>query len=271
MPKIAVNGTNLHYLDEGPPDAPPILFGHSLFFSSEMFHKQAAALSGEFRVIRYDHRGQGESDPAPREQLDMDTLTDDAAALIEGLAIAPCHYVGNSMGGFIAARLAARRPDLLRSATLIGSSADEEHKLADFEPLVEAMAEGMEPLVETVMFIMFGDAFLADPERSEEREKYAAAIAALAPRIGDAAHGVIHRKRCLEELEGCQVPLLVLAGEQDHAYEVPLSRAIADTAPNARMEILPAAGHSGALEAPDLVNDELRKLIAQTEAAGAAA
>jgi pimeloyl-ACP methyl ester carboxylesterase len=50
-----------------------------------MFEEAAAALADSHRVVRYDHRGQGASARAPREQLDMDTQAQDAAALIEAL------------------------------------------------------------------------------------------------------------------------------------------------------------------------------------------
>lgn len=61
---------------------------------------------------------------APLEQLDMDTPAADAAALIEALELAPCRVIGDSMGGFVALRLAARRPELLQSAVAMGSSGE---------------------------------------------------------------------------------------------------------------------------------------------------
>ena len=53
----------------------------------------------------------------------MDTLTDDAVALIESLGVAPVHYVGLSMGGFVGQRIAARRPELIRTLSLLDTSA----------------------------------------------------------------------------------------------------------------------------------------------------
>ena len=85
MPLIDVNGTQINYLDEGPRDAPAIIFSNSMFFDVTMFEKQAAAFADKYRVVRYDHRGQGGSAKEPRNKLDMDTLTDDTAALIEAL------------------------------------------------------------------------------------------------------------------------------------------------------------------------------------------
>ena len=85
MHDVRVNGTRLSYTDDGPRSAPALVFSHSLFFNSSMFEHQVAAFADRYRVICYDHRGQGASDRAPREKLDMDTLSEDAAGLIEGL------------------------------------------------------------------------------------------------------------------------------------------------------------------------------------------
>jgi pimeloyl-ACP methyl ester carboxylesterase len=56
----------------------------------------------------------------------MDSLTGDAVALITELSIAPVHWVGLSMGGFVGQRIAARHGELLRSLTLLDTSADSE-------------------------------------------------------------------------------------------------------------------------------------------------
>ena len=114
MPEFAVGGgERIYYVDEGSgPDT--IVFSHGLLWSGEMFRPQIDALKDRFRCVAFDHRGQGQS-PVARSGYDMDTLTADAAALIEGVGAAPCHFVGLSMGGFVGMRLAARRPELLRS------------------------------------------------------------------------------------------------------------------------------------------------------------
>jgi 3-oxoadipate enol-lactonase len=89
MPEVSVNGTRLYYEDHGSPERPALVFGHSLFFDHTMFRHQVERFSADYRVVVYDHRGQGRSAAAPVEELDMDTLAADAAALIEALELAP--------------------------------------------------------------------------------------------------------------------------------------------------------------------------------------
>lgn len=259
MPQIDVNGTTLHFELSAPPDrpdAPALLFGHSLFFDHRMFDAQAERFAESHRVVRYDHRGQGGSARDARARLDMDTLTDDAAALIEALELAPCTYVGNSMGGFIALRLAARRPDLVRSIAVLGSSGDVEEKVAEFDPLVVKLGEGgVAPVLDVVMFIMLGDTTLGGaPERAVVLGAARDRLSEVGPDVADAAWQVVHRQSVLGELPGCAVPILVVAGDEDHAYPPEKSRQIAEAAPNAALHVVSRAGHSVALEAPDAVN-----------------
>jgi 3-oxoadipate enol-lactonase len=116
------------------------------------------------------------------------------------------------------------------------------------------------------MYIMFGDTTMQDPEKERLREEWRDYMLDLPSPIGDAAHGVVYRQGVLAEFPGVDVPLLAIAGEEDHAYGVPLSENIAEAAPIARVVSVPRAGHSLALEQPDIVNEYLAKHFANVEA-----
>lgn len=255
MPKIRVNGTELYYIDEGPRDAPALVFSHSLFFNADMFYKQAEYFDKEYRVIRYDHRGQGRSATATIAEQDTDTLANDAIALIEALELGKCHIVGNSLGGFVALRLAARRPDLIASCAVLGSSGEAEYKVAEFQPLVESLQKfGGAPLIDALLYVMFGDSSLGDPGFADELRYWRTYMSQLDTCIGDSAYQVVHRKGILDELKGSTIPMLAIAGEEDHAYTVPLAQNIANAVSNGHVEKVPKAGHSVALESATLVN-----------------
>ncbi|MFD0439984.1 alpha/beta fold hydrolase [Streptomyces chartreusis] len=266
MRSAAVNGTKLAYVDEGPREGTPIVFSHSLFFDHTMYDGLLDRFTREgFRVVSYDHRNQGASAPAPRGELDMDTLAEDAAALIEHLGLGKCHFVGNSLGGFIALRLAARRPDLLLSAAALCSSAEEEHQLEQFAPLADHLAtHGAEQVIDTLMYIMFGDTSLA--ERPELCAPWREFMVRLGPSIGDSALGVIHRDSLVEELSGCRVPVLAIAGSEDHAYPQPTSGVHIAAATGGTHVTVESAGHSVALEQVDVVADHLRRHFAAVPA-----
>src|SRR5215813_1651763 len=103
MPKMRVNGAELYYEDVGSgPQA--IVFAHGLLWSCRMFDAEVALLKDRYRCVSFDFRGQGQTE-VTKDGYDMDTLYEDAAALIGALNLAPCHFAGLSMGGFIGMRL----------------------------------------------------------------------------------------------------------------------------------------------------------------------
>ncbi len=257
MPSIQVNGTTIHYQRAGKPGDPRLLLSHSLFFDNSMFDPLIDLLADSFEMIAYDHRGQGAS--GRQVDLDMDNLTRDAAALIEALDFGKCYVAGNSMGGFVVLRLAARYPHLVAGCIAMGSSGDLEHQLAAFEPLVEDLVRsGPASHIDTLMHIMFGDKTLSDPASAPMLAHWRASMLKLDCNIGLAAREVIHRQSVLAEIALLEVPLLVLAGEQDHAYSVALSKQIVEACGHGDMHVVPGAGHSVALEASELVARRIR-------------
>ncbi len=262
-----INGTQIAYADSGPADGVPVVLSHSLFFDHTMFEELGALLAqAGHRVVAYDHRGQGASQAATRDELSMDALTDDAAALITELGLGRVHFLGNSMGGFIALRLAARYPELLLSATAVGSSAEEEHQLEQFGPIVERLGEvGGAELIDTLLYIMFGDTSLA--ANTPEVQQWRAFMEKLDPGIGDAAFQVIHRESIVGELAGVGVPVLAISGSEDHAYPPPISDENIAAATGGDHVRVDQAGHSTSLEQSQLVAEHVLRFIQALPAA----
>ena len=119
----SVNGTGLR-VEEVGVGAGTVVFSPALWTNRELFDAPFAALSADYRCIRYDHRGQGDSGlgahQPSRHLLGTEGLYDDAVALLDQLGIDTCHWVGASIGGFVGIRLATRHPDRVRSLVLIG-------------------------------------------------------------------------------------------------------------------------------------------------------
>lgn len=268
MPRLNVHGADLYYEDTGDGPLTPVVFAHGLLWSGAMFDPQVAALRATRRCVRFDFRSQGRS-AFTREGCDMDTLADDAAAVIEALGVGPCHFVGLSMGGFVGLRLAAYRPDLLRSLTLIASAADAEPR--DSVPKYRAMtlgarAFGVGPLSSRVMRIMFGEDFLTDPARVVQREALRAELAALDPRaVQVAIEGVLTRRPVTHLLARIKTPTQVISGERDRAVVAARSRRTAEGIPGARFVAIPHAGHTTTLEEPAAVTSALGDFFATAD------
>jgi 3-oxoadipate enol-lactonase len=263
MPFLHVNGARLHYEERGAGEETVVL-SHGLLWSGRMFDAQVEALSRGRRCIVYDHRGQGRSE-VTAGGYDMDTLSEDAAALVLALGAAPCHFVGLSMGGFVGMRLALRRPELLRSLTLIGTSADAEPAAnVPRYRLLGAVARllSLRLVAGRVMRIMFGRTFLGDPAREGERRAWRARLLAN-DRTGvhRALHGVISRDGVHDALGAIDVPTLVLVGDEDAATTPDRARRIAAAIPGARLEVIRGAGHTATVEQPAQVGAALEAFL----------
>jgi pimeloyl-ACP methyl ester carboxylesterase len=265
MPTIDVNGANLYYEERGEgPET--VVFAHGLLWSGRMFDDQVQALKDRYRCVTFDFRGQGQSE-VTGGGYDMDTLAEDAAALIEALDCAPCHFVGLSMGGMVGQRLALRRPELLRSLTLLESSADPEtpdearrYRLLNFI----ARWLSLRLVAGRVMRIMFGRKFLEDPGRAQQRREWRARLLGN-DRIGvtRAVAGVVAREGVYEQLDQITVPTLIAVGDQDVATEPPQSERMHARIPDSRLVIIPGAGHTSTVEEPEAVTAALEEFLAE--------
>jgi 3-oxoadipate enol-lactonase len=265
MPTLRVNGANLYYEERGA-GAEAIVFAHGLLWSGRMFDDQVAELSTRYRCITFDFRGQGASE-VTADGCDMDTLADDAAALIEALGAAPCHFVGLSMGGFIGMRLAVHRPELLRSLVLMETSADPEPNVVKYRALggiVRVFGRlGMRMVMGRVMRIMFGRKFLEDPARAADRYLWRKRGMENDPAgILRALNGVIDRRGVYEEIVRISLPTLVMVGDQDVATVPAKAERIAARIAGARLVVIPGAGHTSSAEEPAFVNRELSAFLA---------
>lgn len=267
MPHIDLEDARLFYADSAG-SGPAVVFSHGLLLDHRMFDAQIAGLRDRFRCIAYDHRGQGQSQSSPMRWYDMETCFRDAVRLIETLGVAPCHFVGLSMGGFVGMRIAARRPGLLRSLTLLESSADPEPP--GNVPRYRAMNLiahflSIRLVAGRVMPILFGRTFLSDPSRADERAEWHRRILANGRRIYPAVSGVIGRESVLDELPSIRTPTLIAVGDEDVATVPEKARRMHERIPSSRFETIPRAGHSSSIEAPDEVTRLLRTFLTDIE------
>lgn len=259
MPMLRVNGTELYYEDTGG-SGPAILFSHGLLWDTSLFAPQIAVLKSRYRCVAYDLRGQGKSADSERRAIDMDTLFADAVALIEALDLKPVHVCGLSMGGFVAMRLGARRPDLVRSLLLLETSADPEPpENAPKYRLLNWIARhfGISLVVNAVMPIMFGKSALCDPARAAEREAWRRQLRSNRRSIWRAVNGVIERPSVYHELSRIAAPTLVMVGEEDTATVPAKAERIAAAIAGAKLVRIPRAGHSATVEQPQAVTQAI--------------
>lgn len=265
MPQLEVNDTSLYYEDTGPGSTgETIAFSHGLLWGTELFAPQIEALRDRYRCIAWDHRGQGRSGPEWRHTIDMEQCTYDAIALLDKLGAKQVHFVGLSMGGFVAMRVAARRPDLVRRLVLLETSIGPEPRenIQRYRMLTSAYrAIGGRLLEGQVAKIMLGKSILADPSRKDEVARYSALMRRRRD-VWKAVNGVIDRAGIsADELSRISAPTLVVVGDEDVATPLSKAQQIVAVIAGAKLEVVHRAGHSSTVEEPTVVTKLIQQFL----------
>lgn len=270
MPTVELNGTSIYYEDTGG-NGPPILFSHGLLWNTRLFDPQVAALKSRYRCVAYDHRGQGRSAVGTMSTIDMDTLTDDAVALIDKLGLGAVHFCGLSMGGFIGMRIATRHPTRLHSLILCETSSDPEpEENAPKYRLMNFIGRwvGVWAVTGSVMPVMFGKSTLADPARKVEIAEWRRIMSGNRRDIWRAVNGVLDRPGLHHELGEVGAPTLIIVGEEDVATVPAKAERMAAAIAGSKLVRIPGAGHSSTVEQPAAVTAAIAAFL---DAAGRAA
>ena len=119
MPKVSVNGFQLHYETEG--EGEPIVLIPGFASGREIWARQTPALSRDFRVITFDPRGVSASDKPDGPQT-IGLLADDIAHLLLVLHVHKAHVLGASFGGFVAQEFALKYPSMTGKLVLCCTS-----------------------------------------------------------------------------------------------------------------------------------------------------
>lgn len=252
----------LHYILEGKIDsaAPTVVLSHALGCDVSMWDALAADLAPDYRVLRYDHRGHGQS-AVPAGPYSIADLVDDAARLLRECATGPVVWVGLSMGGMVGQGLAIRHPELVRGLVVANStSAYPEAGRAMWRQRIAAVqAGGLAAIVDAVMQRYFHESFRINCADEVERMRkvvlktdsagYIACCEAIA---GLDLHGDLSRIRC---------PALIIAGALDDGTPIAMSQAIVAGIAGAELHVIHEAAHLSAVEQPEVFAAQIRRFL----------
>jgi pimeloyl-ACP methyl ester carboxylesterase len=218
-----------------------------------MWEQQIQALSPRWRVVAPTLVPERASEPT------VDAMADSVAALILDLHLGPVVLGGLSMGGYVAFALLRRHPHLVRALVLAdtrpGADTPEVRERRE-QQQARVAADGPEPVFEAMV------AALPSPYTREHRPAVLDRIRTImdgvpADRVVASLEAMKHRPDSTPDLARIDVPALVVVGEDDAVSPPDVGEQMRDLLPDARLAVIPRAGHLSNLEDPGAFNTEL--------------
>ena len=270
-----VNGARLYYEMAG--DGHPLVFVHVGIAASRMWDDQFAVFAKHYRVVRYDMRGFGQSQPVPGEF----SFSADLHSLLQHLGIEQAHLIGCSMGGAAIIDFALEHPDMVTALVPVCSGlsgykyegeqpAGWDAVMAEVDVLKELTEQGkkqeaaqLEADLDVRVWVdgMYRTPDQVDPVVRERVREMAAITYAYADVT---AKHVPPEPPASGRLDQIQVPTLVVVGMGDLPSIVEIADVLAIRIPGARKVEMPVVAHVPNMERPDefnrIVLDFLREL-----------
>ena len=263
--KTEVNGIDIDYTIEG--DGPWITLSHSLACDSSMWDPQVDMLKKNFKVLRFDTRGHGQS-AAPEGEYTLDQLADDVHGLFGALGITRSHWMGLSMGGMIGQAFALKYPGMFASMILADTTSRQPPNGAAMwaERIEIAKTKGTGALVEATLARWFTDAYrAANPQVMADIGK----VIRDTPAAGYAGCcAAISKINLTDRLNEIKCPTLILVGEQDLGTPVEAARLIQANLPGSELLVIPSAAHISNIEQAAVFNVAIRDFLTRVMAAG---
>jgi 3-oxoadipate enol-lactonase len=249
MPFVRARDLAVYYDLTGPRDAPVLVLANSLATSVAMWDDNLAALAANRRVLRYDMRGHGLSEVPPDAVATIETLADDALALLDALGIGRVTFVGLSIGGMLAQVLAARHPQRVERLVLCATANRTANTAMWDERIAAVEAGGLDAIADATV-----QRWLTDETR---RERGALAVGIRRMICTTSVAGYVAGARAVRDLDvrahdrAIRCPTLIVAGSDDVATPVAAAEAIAAEIPGARTHVVRGAAHLLCIERPD--------------------
>lgn len=265
MPYFLHGDRRLYFSDSGGSGVAVVLL-HGLGSRGRDWRLQTAALSPEFRVLTPDFPGHGASAPLAGP-VTLAQLASVVTDLLDQQGIPRAHLVGLSLGGMAGLQLASDCPQRLLSLTVINAGPGPDGAVWRLRLLVALRATLVRVFGLPALARRLGPRLFPKPQQQSMREEFLASIA----EVDEPSY--LHLLRAIGrfDLRGrigrCEVPTLVLCGDQDYT-PVAFKQAWVAMMPNASLRVIADSRHATPLDQPELCNQEIRRFLLGPVAAG---
>ncbi|GAC1580786.1 MAG: 3-oxoadipate enol-lactonase [Candidatus Dormibacteria bacterium] len=247
-------------------DGPPLLLFPGLGATRVVFDPLLALLTPTFRVAVYDQRGIGDSQLTPGPYT-TEQLGDDAAAVLDGLAIDHAAVMGASFGGLVAQQLAIRHPQrieaLLLAATGPGSAPlASKPDPAAADALLGRGARTPEDAYRLACTVLYSRRFQEEHADFIEKQVRDRARRPVAARAFQAQLAASQGHDVWDALPSIAAPTLVLHGGEDAVMPLANAKLLCDRIPGAVLDVFDGAGHLFFHEQPQRTADAVTAFAA---------
>lgn len=256
MPFLPIDGFQMYFERHGQGEA--IVLAHGRGGSHLSWWQQVPALSQQYEVITFDHRGFGQSPDTP-DGPGRSAYADDLRALLDHLDIQSAYLVGQSMGGWTSLGFAVNQPERVHGLILADTSAG----IAE-DVVLQAYREKDEPPAN-----VFDRAISAGfKKRDPEKAFLYAQLSALNPEPAEPLMSLLLSDDGpkAEALASLAIPTMFIVGQQDIVVPLEVVRMCAGFMSGATIEIVPDTGHSVYFERPDIFNELVQIFVGRVEA-----
>ncbi|NUP23031.1 MAG: alpha/beta hydrolase [Streptomyces sp.] len=271
MPSARINGIRLHYEDTGHGDPVVLVMGQGAAGRAWHLHQVPDLVDAGYRVVTFDNRGIPPTDECP-DGFTVDDLVADTAGLAEHLGLAPCRFVGVSMGAYVVQELMLARPRLVRQGVLIATRGRTDvlrAAMADAERALHDSGSELPPAYTAWMRALrnLSPATLDDERQVQDwLELFEFSPQHRGPGVRAQLDLEIPDGR-LEAYRAIDVPCLVVGFADDVILPPHLGREVADAIPGAVHQEIKGCGHYGYLERPDELNRVLLEFFSDRSSA----
>ena len=259
MPYVVNNGVKIWWEEQGHGE--PVLAIMGLSFPLEMWHRTAPLLARKFRVILFDNRGVGRSD-VPRGPYLIARMAEDTAAVMSAAGVRSAHILGASMGGMIAQEFALRYPMRVRSlmlgCTWCGGRRAVRPDLRSFPSLRDFQKLSAEHKMRSMIPLLY--AVNTPHDRIEEDIRLRLAFVPTNRGYYSQLLGTVVWQSW-NRLPRIQQSVKIMHGAFDRLIPVANAHILASRIPNARLFVVPEAGHVFTTDQPEIVNQETMEFL----------
>lgn len=244
----------LHHVISGNPDGPVVFMGSSLGTTHRMWDNQLPYLEEDFRVIRFDAPGHGQSldgirDTSPGESSGA-TVADFATQVLEladHLGVDTFSYVGLSLGGAIGQQLGLDAPARLEKLILTCTAAKFGQPQVWQDRAQAVREKGLAWMREPSAGKWYTEGFA---DRDESAGALLDELAEADPQGYATACDAVSAFDVTDRLGEITTPTLVIAGAEDVSTPPAVVEVIANGIPDAEFQVVEGAAHLGNIEAP---------------------